>query len=493
MAETKAGKRNPPKSRASKPRRPGPGASPQAAAQGPRPGSRSNRGGIKAGIELTDNPRLAAWRVLKECQGGNSPEEALASHGLLLGPKDLSLATAMVYEVLRHRSSLESLALSRLSAGRASADLILALSLGLAQILYFQRLGDHAVVSESVALAKVVVPGRHGLVNAVLRGLLRERDSGAPWPPPLKASGDPNIDLAQKYSYPKWLVKKILSLFGPEEGEAVLAAGNIPAPPTLRVNPLKSSRENVQKQLPFESRPTRLSPWGLAAANFSGRPDAWPGFAEGHFALQDEASQLAALIAGPLPCGSTVLDACCGLGGKALALATANPGAKIIARDKDEDKLVLLKKEVERLGCLNIETEAGNLLTDNLADEKFDLVLVDAPCSGLGVIRRRPDLKWNKKSEDIPRLAELQFKLLRAAARALAPGGRLIYGVCTFTLEEGPQLAAKFLETSPGFQAMPAEAWPEILRPHLGPSGGLSLLPHRHQTDGFFWAAFLKN
>ena len=518
MAEKKGGQRGAPESR-SKPRRkpdsasvsaslgrPRPGndsdrrhlAKSKAGKAGSRPGSRNSTAAAKAhdpgrGLELTDNPRQAAWRTLKDCREGRTPEEALASHGLLLSQKDLALATAMVYEVLRHQSRLESLAASRLSSGRASPDLLLVLNLGLAQLLYFQRLGDHAVVSETVALAKAVVPGRHGLVNAILRGLLRDREAGAPWPPQLKPIGDSTGDLAQNHSYPKWLVKKVLARFGPEEAEELLAAGNHPTPPTLRANPLKISREDLAIQLPFECRLTRFSPWGLAASNFSGRPDEWPGFTEGLFALQDEASQLAALIAGSLPGGAKVLDACSGLGGKALALAAVNPRAKITARDKDEAKLILLKREAERLGCQNIEVAVGDLLAEDLPPEQFDLVLVDAPCSGLGVIRRRPDLKWNKKEEDIPRLAELQLKLLNSAAKGVRPGGRLLYGVCTFTIEEGPLTAANFLKANPGFQAAPAEAWPEDLRPHLGPEVGLSLLPHRHRTDGFFWALFLKS
>lgn len=443
------------------------------------------------GLELTDNPRLAAWRVLKEAQNGLIPEEALGTHGLLLGPKDLGLATALVYEVLRHQSYLDWLAKSRLSSGRTSADVSLTLRLGLAQLLFFQRLGDHAVVSETVALAKTVIPGRHGLVNAVLRGLLRDREAGAAWPPVPSSSGDAAKDLAILYSHQTWQVKKLLTSFDRDETEKILAAANQPTPPTLRVNPIKIDREYLQKALPFETRPTVLSPWGLTSAGFTGRPENWPGFSEGHFALQDEASQLAALIAGHLPKGASVLDACSGLGGKALALASVNPTARITARDKDEAKLKLLIREAERLGCGNIKTERGDLL-EGSEEKSFDLVVVDAPCSGLGVIRRRPDLKWNKREEDIPRLAELQLKLLRAAARSVRPGGRLLYGVCSFSQEEGPGVARDFLKNELDFETAPTDLWPATLRDQLGQDGHLSLWPHIHGTDGFFWAYFLK-
>jgi len=423
---------------------------------------------------------------LKDTAAGGTPEGSLAVHGLSLDSRGLNLATALVYEVLRHQGYLDWLWRSRLSAGRAGPDLVLVLRLGLAQLLYFDRLGDHAAVSETVALAKVLVPGRHGLVNAVLRGLIRERDSGGAWPPAPPAGPDTAAALAVKYSYPAWLAADFLARLGPAEAEAFLAAGNQLTPPTLRVNPRRAAREELL--LPFAARPTRLSPWGLRAETFAGRPETWPGFVEGLFALQDEASQLVGLLAGELPSGAGILDACAGLGGKALHLAALNPGALVTARDRDQAKLNLLAAEARRLGLDNLRLEARDLLAGG-ADGQFDLVLVDAPCSGLGVIRRRPDLKWSKGPEDVTRLAELQLRLLTAAAGRVNPGGRLVYGVCSLSLAEGPETAAKFLAGAPGFRALPPAAWPEALRPHLA-DGHLTLWPHRHQTDGFFWALF---
>jgi len=457
----------------------------------PQPADRTIR--TKPGRELSDNPRQVAFRVLKETGGerGLTPEEALAAEGLLLSPRDLGLTTALVYEVLRHRSFLTWLARSRLSRGRAGPELLLALELGLAQLLFFDRLGEHAVVSETVALAKTVVPGRQGLVNAILRGLLRDKISGAEWPPEPPKGPDPARNLALKFSYPHWWARRLLNSFGETEAAAIMAAGNAPTPPTLRLNPLKGSREELQKLLPFETRPTELSPWGLVALEFSGRPEDWPGFAEGRFAVQDEASQLVGLLAGLLPPQAAVLDACAGLGGKALNLAALNPAANVLARDKEAGRLARLTREAARLGLHNIQTEAGDLLTDPLPPKLFDLVVVDAPCSGLGVVRRRPDLKWKKTADDPARLAELQRRLLTAAAHAVGPGGRMLYGVCTFTEEEGPGVVRNFLSDRADFQVAPPEAWPEVLRPRLSPSG-LTLMPHHHLTDGFFWAMFQK-
>ena len=443
-------------------------------------------------LELTANPRLAAFRVLAEAAQGRTPEESLVAHGRLLSPRDLGLATALVYEVLRHKAYLERLAKDRLSSGRAGEELMIVLSLGLAQLFYFDRLGEHAAVSESVALAKTVLPGRQGLVNAILRGFLRDRDAGKPWPPQLPPEKDPAAHLALKHSYQNWFVRRLLKSFPPAEAEEILAAGNRPTPPTLRLNPLKGSREELAAALPFDSQPTALSPWGLKAASFSGRPEDWPGFAEGLFAVQDEASQLLGLIVGELPEGAAVLDVCAGLGGKALHLAALNPRAAIVAQDKDEAKLELLRNEARRLACPNVRTEEADILLSPPPADSFDLVLVDAPCSGLGVMRRRPDLKWNKREEDLARLAGLQLKLLTAASAAVRPGGRLIYGVCSFSPEEGPGVAGEFLKARPDFASLAPDQWPEILGPLVDENGGLTLWPHRHDTDGFFWAVFTR-
>ncbi|UQZ89684.1 hypothetical protein C4J81_10875 [Deltaproteobacteria bacterium Smac51] len=448
---------------------------------------------VRASLELTDNPRLAAFRALKETGEGRLPEEALESHCRLLSPRDLGLTTAIVYEVLRHQSLLNGLIRARLTSGRASDDLMLILRLGLAQLMFFSRLGDHAVVMETVALAKAVAPGRHGLVNAVLRGLIRDREAGLPWPPEIPETGDLVRDLAMLYSYQPWLVKMLLRDYNQEEAELLLASGNRHTPPTIRANPLKIGRAALAMNTSFPCSPTDLSPWGLTVEGFFGQPAEWPGFSEGLFAIQDEASQLAGLLAGNLG-RAEVLDACAGLGGKGLSLACLNPEAAITCLDKDPAKLDSLKREAERLGCSeNVRTESRDLTAEPLPQAAYDLVLVDAPCSGLGVIRRRPDLKWSKGEDDITRLAGLQQRLLLATADSVRPGGRLIFGVCSFSREEGPENVKKFLSARPDFAAAPPAAWPESLQPLLADDHTLTLLPHRQNTDGFFWAVFFKN
>lgn len=443
------------------------------------------------GLELSVNPRLVAFRVLGETFQGQTPEESLAEQGLLLERRDWNLSAALVYEVLRHRTRLDWLIKARLARGRAPAELSNILRLGVAQLLFFDRLGDHAIVMETVNLAKAVTPGRQGLVNAVLRGIIRDRDSGL-WPPELPQMKNKREELALKYSYPEWLVSQVLDRFGPVESEALLAAGNEAVPPTIRINPLRAVREEVQSGLPFETVPTDISPWGLRLKSFSGHPEDWPGFAGGLFSIQDEASQLAGLLSGPLQPGAVILDACSGLGGKALHLAALYPQALVSAWDKDEPKLGKLRQEALRLGLENLRTERRDILTGNLPEKFCDLALVDAPCSGAGVIRRRPDLKWSKTPDDVKRLASLQTELLSAVASTVKPGGRLLYSVCSFSPTEGPEVVSGFLAERTDFAIAGTELWPEKLWPLLSTDQHLTLLPHRHQTDGFFWAMLIR-
>jgi 16S rRNA (cytosine967-C5)-methyltransferase len=188
------------------------------------------------------------------------------------------------------------------------------------------------------------------------------------------------------------------------------------------------------------------------------------------------------------------LDACAGLGGKALAMATLAPEAKIVAVDPNERRLAALSLEAVRLGLKRPpQTVAAELAEADLGGELFDLAVVDAPCTGLGVIRRRPDIKWACQPEDLARNQERQLGLIRAAAERLAPGGRLIYSVCSFASEEGLKVASRFLEGGEsGLAPLGPDDMPSILRPLSEGPGSLRLWPHRHGTDGFFYAVFAK-
>jgi 16S rRNA (cytosine967-C5)-methyltransferase len=274
------------------------------------------------------------------------------------------------------------------------------------------------------------------------------------------------------------------------------------APLTVRANLLKTDREALRARLLGEgasARPTRHSPWGLV---LDGHANAFalPSFQEGHFEIQDEGSQLVALAIGARP-GWKVVDACAGAGGKALALAAEMHGkGSLFALDCDRDRLEEAKRRARRAGVHNLRSrhippgaEAAAALAD-LAGQ-CDRVLVDAPCSGLGTLRRKPDGRWRLRPDDVARFAALQKELLLRFAGLVKPGGRLVYATCSVGSAENEEVAAFALREAPGLAPLPlAAALGEGLARALGAAGHtLQLLPHRHGTDGFFLAAFTRS
>ncbi|MDR2456225.1 MAG: hypothetical protein LBE49_06505 [Deltaproteobacteria bacterium] len=443
-------------------------------------------------IRLYDDPLQTALDSFLDVESGRRPEEALASRWALLDQKGRALASALVYETVRHKSRLERLVSSALKRGRAEPGLMSLLMMSAARLVILEGAPDYAVVDSAVELAKKRFPGRASLVNAVLRKLLSGKGEGVwPFEPAPSWADTPARRLSLFYSYPYWLSERLVFSLGLREARAVMAAGNQTVPPTLRVNPLKTSREELKKILGFPAAETRFSPWGLSPEKFQGPPETWPGFAQGLFSIQDEASQILGLM---LNSPGSVLDACAGLGGKTTLMATLLPEARIVAVDPDGRKLSALGQEAARLGLKRAPETCKSILQQApLNGELFDLVVVDAPCSGLGVIRRRPDLKWVKKEADLPRHQAFQLELLSSASEKAAKGGRLIYCVCTFAPEEGPEVVEKFLASSKGaFRLLGQGEIPELLRPLLCQPGCLRLWTHRHGTDGFFYALLAR-
>jgi 16S rRNA (cytosine967-C5)-methyltransferase len=438
-------------------------------------------------IGFSDDPRLVAYQVLWEVQRGKRPEEALSARWALLNGRDRALASALVYDTVRNRSRLDALINLKVSF-RTDPKVRLVLQLGLVQLFLFNRVPQFVVVSQTVELAKKVVPGRHKLVNAVLRSWTREKETAPVWPMEPAPPGATAVErLAVFYSHPVWLVEKMVASLGFRAARALAAANNVPVPPTIRINPLKTTREMVADLLPFSTKPTPWSPWGLVPESSAGPPENWPGYAEGLWAIQDEASQILGLLVGE---PKTILDACAGLGGKSLAVAALSPEAELICVDRNSAALEALKQEAQRLGLPKMPTVAAIELNDPaqaLPGGPFDLVVLDAPCSGLGVIRRRPDIKWSRKPGDISVLAETQLKLLFRSADLVAAGGRLIYCVCTTTDEEGPEVLEQFFKKRSDFLPLSMERLEPALKKLFHPPASLRLFPHLHGTDGFFY------
>jgi len=354
-----------------------------------------------------------------------------------------------------------------------------------------------AAVNETVKLAKVLAPRSSGLINAVLRRADRER-AEIRYP---DRQAEPVSFLAARHSHPSWIIGEWIDQLGFDEAEALARAMSEPPPLTLRTNTLRISRDELQARLAsagITAVPARFSPDGLNVTTripLAGLPE----FQEGLCTIQDESSQMADIFLAPRP-GERVLDVCAAPGGKTTHLAQLmeNRGA-ILASDSAPRKLALIEESVRRLGITIITTvtlDATIPLTEvpsqMMEGKRFDRVLVDAPCSGLGVLRRNPDGKWWKTPADIMELAGRQKAILGNSADLLKDGGTLLYATCSTTREENEEVITDFLSKRPEFVL-------EDLRRHFPgladlftETGCFRSWPHRHGMDGFFAAKLRK-
>ncbi|MDQ7857504.1 MAG: 16S rRNA (cytosine(967)-C(5))-methyltransferase RsmB [Armatimonadota bacterium] len=438
--------------------------------------------------------REAAFAVLARAEAADAFVSVLLFHTLersRLASADRALATAIVFGVLRHRARLDH-ALAPLLArplGDLPAAIRTILRMGAAQLLVLERIPAAVAVSASVELAR-----RHGhagtarLVNAVLRRLAAE---GPPAPP--DRATDPLGFLAVQHSHPRWLLARWAARWGAGEAEALVAANNRPAPSTLRVNTLRASRDEVLAALRargVEACAGRLPESVRVTGSLT---DRLPVIDDGLAVVQDEAAMLVARAVAPPP-GGVVIDACAAPGGKATHLAALmDDRGRLFVCDAHPRKLQALAHRAAALGvsCL----EAHHLDARELGarwPDAADAVLVDAPCSGLGTVRRRPEIRWRAEEADLARHAAGQAAILAGAAGAVRPGGVLVYSVCSLEPEEGPEVVDAFLAAHPAFTRDPLpQGCPRDLdgssitgdRP-----GEAWLLPHRHDTDGFYLA-----
>jgi 16S rRNA (cytosine967-C5)-methyltransferase len=435
----------------------------------------------------TSPARDLARRVLGRVEEGAYATLALAGElgrARALSDADRALATELVYGVLRRRARLDHAlgALAPRGLERLDARARDALRLGAYQIL-FTRVPAHAAVDDAVEAMKHARGAKlAGLANALLRRLARE---GEPPPP-----ADPVERLAVVESAPRWLVDDALRRFAaPDEARALLAALNEPAPLWLRAHPPRATRDQLAERLVAERPAARFgtSPLVDEALRVDGAGDVHTtrAFAEGAFSTQDLAAQLVGRLVDPQP-GEQLLDACAGVGGKATHLATlAGDRASIDAADLSERKLELCADQARRLGLSSVRTIACDLSDAGAPLQPgYDRVLLDAPCTGLGVLRRHPEAKWRRTSSDAAALAELQAALLLALAPRVRPGGLLVYSVCTFTDEEGPRQLAAFRAAHPEFAVEPPAdpRW----RALVDGDGALRTWPHRDDADAFY-------
>lgn len=441
--------------------------------------------------------RAVAWEILRGVEEGAFADVLLGRHRALRGldRRDQALATRLVYGTLAWQGYLDHLlaAFSRRQPEQLELPVRVLLRMALFQIVKLTRVPPFAVVDTAVELCK---RHRHGaaagFVNAVLRRAAREWQAV-----PLPARDrDLAEHLSVALSHPRWLAEYWIESFGARQTEELLEANNEEAPTVLRVNLRRATRAAVIEQLQkagIDAEAARFSPAGVLVRG-GGLPTGLPGFGEGQFSVQGEASQLVSLLVGARP-GDTVLDACAAPGGKATAVAEAMADrGRVVALDCSDAGVQRIRAMARRLELRSIEAVVADSTCWQPAqgDCRFDCVLVDAPCTGLGTLRQHPEVRWRRARADIARAAELQRRLLAHAATLVREGGALVYATCTLTREENELVVSSFLATAGDFAVEDASGLlPENARELVGTDGILRTFPHRHRLDGFF-AARLK-
>ena len=360
------------------------------------------------------------------------------------------------------------------------------LRLGAYQLLFLDKVPSRAAVNESVNLAKVNKSAfAASLVNAVLR---RVADNGLQLP---EGEQKGPAYLAIKYSCPEWLISLWIDAYGLENAVAIAEKALEPAPVIIKVNTTKTTVDDLIWKLAEDgviAEKSEKFPDSLVLEN-TGAVEELAAYKEGLFHAQDFASQLCCRAVDP-QIGETVFDLCSAPGGKAFTIAEAmqNTGC-VRAFDIYQSRVDLIRNGAKRLGLINVYTYLSDASIFNENYGMADRVLCDVPCSGLGIIRRKPEIRF-KKAADIDNLPELQYRILCNATRYLKDGGRLVYSTCTLNPKENEEVCNRFLAEHPEFEAV--EVLPEIPR-YNGKDKYLTLMPHIHSTDGFFVAAFCKN
>ncbi len=388
---------------------------------------------------------------------------------------DSGLYTRLVYGVLERKITLDYIidGISDRPCADLDPDVRTALRLGLYQMLYMDRIPDHAAVSESVEL---VSRNKRGFVNAILRAFLRGGKSVS-----LPTEGDSAYLLSVKHSFPAELCRLYMDCYGEECAEGILASSNREPPIALRVNTLRSHAVACAERLGGVL--SKLAPDVVLTESFSEKVKA--GIADGDFFVQDEASRICSALLGARP-GETVVDTCACPGGKTFSVALdMGDRGKVYAFDLHKNKLSLIEKGAAKLGIHIIET-AENDARDPREElvGKADRVLCDAPCSGLGVIAKKPDIRY-KPLDAVSRLPEIQYEVLCGASAYVKEGGVLVYSTCTLNKGENEDVVARFLAANPDFAAENDE--------RFGLKEGMrTFFPHIDGCDGFFIAKMIR-
>jgi 16S rRNA (cytosine967-C5)-methyltransferase len=432
--------------------------------------------------------RIAAYEIILAVAASRTdlPTALARVRRKLDDERDRALAGEIATGTLRWQGAIDHVV--EVFAGRSIArldrEILAVLRISAFQLLHLDRVPASAVVDDAVQLAKRA--GKRsatGFVNALLRRISRERDR-LPFP------SEPPIDvLSITLSHPRWLAERWLDRYGEDRAKAWAEFDNRPAPLTLRANTLTTSREDLTSMLRtvgVETEPGQFAPGAVVVT--SGNPLLTPLAHSGAFVVQDEASQLVGLYTAAAA-GERILDACASPGGKTTQMAAAmSDRGLIVAADIRWRRVELLARSVATSGARSIRVVQADARVALPFRETFDLVLVDAPCSGLGTIRRDPDVRWRRTEADLVPLAAAQREMLECLAATVGPGGRLVYSTCSSEPDENDAVVAAFLDAHPEFQRTvpaPFERVPK-LRALLDPDGALRTLPFRDQLEAFY-------
>lgn len=446
---------------------------------------------------MEKNTREIALKILIEInEKGAYSNIALNKYmNLDISRIDESFSRKIVYGVLENRLYLDWIIskISKIKIKKIDSTILEILRIGVYQIIFMERIPDSAAVNESVKLSKKYShSGSVGYVNGVLRNIVRNKKK-------IRKVDikDPIEYISVKYSHPKWIIKRWLNEFGEEFTLKLCEANNGKVNLNIRTNTLKVDREtlkNILKNKGYNISETKYAIDGLIIEN-PYRITNINEFKNGLFTIQDESSMLVSQIMDPRK-NSTLIDVCSAPGGKTTHMAQymENKG-KIIGRDIHKHKFKLIKDNYTRLGIDIIKTEVFDAMNlDESLLSKADYVLVDAPCSGLGLIRRKPEIKWNRNQENIEKIKEIQNKILINASKYLKSGGILIYSTCTIGKEENVGIVKKFLKENNDFKLMGFDSLLDSKENiKTAKDGYIELFPHIHETDGFFISKMQKN
>lgn len=467
--------------------------------------------------QTTPSARMIALSLLMESVKSEEGVDILLDRALAqcsFDSRERALTVELAYGVLRRLATIDWRLEPVLDKPlpRLPLAVQMVLRLGTYQLLFLDRIPQSAAVNESVNLARAIAGtlGRDwsGFVNAVLRALLRHPPQ--PWP-----SMDPDAAhaFAVRYSVPSWLSRRWVVRLGVGSAEMACEGVSVAPPLTLRVNQLITTREAFLEKLAqvgIAAKPTSVSPFGIVLEE-GGSVPSLPGFREGAFYVEDEAAQLIPPLLDPQP-GDIVLDACAAPGGKSTHLADLmhNKGT-IYAVDRKGDRLDLLRSNCRRLGVQIVVPIVGDIRQPlewvpmietagspsvnkaRVGEPCIDRILVDAPCSGLGVLRRHPEAKWRKGEQALPRHQALQCQILESVAPCLRLGGVLVYSTCSTEPEENEDVIERFCRVHAEFKREPVVPWlPPAAQKFVTEQGALSTVGNRFSMDGFYAARLRK-